>query len=206
MDKIFILERLMAYVNKFNYYNFKRGLNNNGSLMTKEQRELEIKKFSEKINNTQLFITDVKGYTSQQLKEMIEENLNQLPDVIFIDYIQKVFDNENPRLSIDNYLRTFTELIKKWGIAGVILSQTARKPKIMSEGKYENPMPIENELKETSTLEQFSAPIIFVWKPERYINPDSRNVNLVVYKARSGGFRKIIYLENVFEHYCFKEI
>lgn len=120
-----------------------------------------------------LFLLDNIGRTPKELEETIEQ-LNPIPDIIFIDHLQQIsVRNANRLESLDEYVRFLKAFAFKHNIAIVLASQLHR-------GAEETDRPYLWQLKSCGSIEEVADTVILIW------NKTNGETMLLIEKQRHG--------------------
>jgi len=127
----------------------------------KWKERLDIEKTRKMLSYLQFIILDEFGKSFAEVERIITE-LDPMPEVVFLDYVQLIhnYRNYTRRESIDYFMRQCKALTNNLNISIVILSQISRSAK--------NEMPQIWQLKEAGAIEESADIVILLHYPYRY--------------------------------------
>ncbi len=136
------------------------------------------------MNNIPLDIIEEKGYEIEEIEKDLEV---RHPDMVIIDYLNKIKTINNSRIeTINNYLRQFSLLSKKHDFCGVVCCQINREA--MGEGNRKEILPPQlHHIKESGDIEQIcDVAIILHWAYKYDILADKNIMNVIIAKNKDG--------------------
>lgn len=144
----------------------------------------------DKINNNNIFIDDSSTQTIEQIEMKIRRMKQEHGcDIVFIDYLQKIYDpnerkTENEKLS--KTIQTLKRLAKELNISVIAIAQLNRG----SEYR-QNKEPVASDIRGSGVIEQEADNIILLHRPDLYTEDKGRgnpasNVVCIIDKHRNG--------------------
>ncbi len=158
-----------------------------------------------KIQESRLVIDETAGLTVADIRTRAKRLHAKEPlDIIVVDYLQLIDGGggDNMNLSVSRISAGLTRLAKELNVPVVALSQLNR-----SLESRTNKRPIKSDLRESGSLEQDAALIIFLYRDDAYNedSPDKGTVELILDKNRHGK-TGTAYAGFVGRHYKFTNI
>lgn len=140
-----------------------------------------------KMKELQMDIIEDVGYKIDDIEKYLKE-VKLLPDMVIIDYLNKINTKTNNRLeTINDYLRRFSYLTKQYNFCGVVCCQINREA--MGEGNSSNiHPPMLHHIKESGDIEQIAdVAMLLHWKYKYSDNIADRNaIQVFVAKNKDG--------------------
>lgn len=192
MTALQMMKRFVSRLGKINGYH----LRNPKDQATEEEQEKGIRIIEKLDNETGLLVHEVESTSTldqivKQIRRRAYENKGK-PYIAIIDYLQLIKpNNSNLRedLQIAEITRTLKLLSNELNIPIIQLAQLSR-----GSSHRQDKRPIKSDLKGSSSIEQDSNIILFLWqepKEEDRTQPDE--VELIIAKSREGMTGSILY-------------
>lgn len=157
--------------------------------------------FKEDTAKLPLLITCGMGHNFQDINSLIEE-LDPMPKVVILDYVQLVRTGEQERQNLNEYIRKFDELMRKNKIRGILSSQANRSVKDENERR-----PTLENLKGTGSLEEIAeAVLLLYWEYFYTKKPEKKNNYDILVAKNKKGRTGVISLKYEPEFYRFSEV
>lgn len=178
MPKGDILERMLCNYCDFDSADLRRGV-------VPEDFHERANEFMAFLETASLRVTEAFGYKTKDIEQLLDDCGPQKPDVIFIDHVNKISGEGYPQRkdAVSNYTLEMERLAVQNDLAVVLLAQLNRKA--MEGGR-----PSMEHLKESGTLEEAAATILFLrWRTldkERKNPSHDTAFEIIVGKQRYG--------------------
>jgi replicative DNA helicase len=142
-----------------------------------------LKMYKDAITELPLDICEDRGYVVSEIEEDLQ---TRNPDMVIIDYINKIKTINNNRLdTVNDYLRRFSILTKKKNFCGVICCQVNREA--MGEGNTGRiKPPMLHHIKESGDIEQVCDVAILLHWEYKYGGADRNKIQLIIAKNKDG--------------------
>jgi replicative DNA helicase len=173
------VERYLAC--KTGIVNYKIQHNN----LTSEETDL-LYEHREKMKELPFDIIEDVGYKIEEIEKYLKECILK-PDMIIIDYLNKIQTKGNRLETINDYLRRFSMLTKEHNFCGIICCQINREA--MGEGNTGNiNPPMLHHIKESGDIEQIAdVAMLLHWKYKYTDSPEDKNsIQIFVAKNKDG--------------------
>ena len=152
-----------------------------------ESEMLTLEEHENEMENIPLHIIEDVGYKIEDIEKYIKELLIP-PDMVIIDYINKIQTKNGNRLeTINDYLRGFSALTKTYNFCGIVCCQINREA--MGDGNTGKARaPALHHIKESGDIEQIcDVAILLHWSYKYSENYMTRNdIEIMVSKNKDG--------------------
>lgn len=171
-----MVERMFCNIHEVNNFDLLTGKLKSDQSIARKWLE-----FKTKLEGIPLIFTCGIGMNCDEVGQVID-NLDEKPDVIFVDYIQAVRASRNEREVLNEYIRHFRAICIQNRIAGVMCSQANRQT-----FDDDNKEPALANLKSTGFLEEHADCCILLHWPHFYDNSKPENeYKVIIAKQRNG--------------------
>ena len=164
----------------------KTSINNrniqNNNLTTDEIKELH--EHRNTMDDLPLTIQEEVGYSILEIEKHLK-TLKDKPDMVIIDYLNKIKTQNNNRLeSINDYLREFSNLSKKMDFCAVVCCQVNREAMVKDGDTVLHPMM--HHIKESGDIEQIADVVLLIHWEYKYSGKNENDIRLIVAKNKDG--------------------
>lgn len=195
MDTHSMVERIFCQMMEIDNFHLLSGRINHDDEIQKKWET-----FSTFIKEIPLLLTNGIGKTFAEVNELINL-LDPKPKCVIVDYIQAVKQERQERTELNEYIRSFRQLMIEHDIAGILCSQMNRQVFDNSDNK-----PTLENLKSTGVLEEHADVVLMLYWKWFYTRDlkDKPYFEIILGKNRNGrtGRHELIYIP---EYYLFKE-
>lgn len=190
MSKRALIKRLLCSEARLPYHRIRSG--------DVEQEEFErLSRAAGLVNQAPLPIDDQASMTVLEVRSrarrMVELEGVQAVIVDYIQYLEGAGDEENRQREIAEISRGLKALAKELNVAVIAISQLSRAPEKRDMGR-----PRMADLRNSGAIEQDADLILFVYRPEEYVDPKSSrwdelqgNAEIIIAKQRNGPTRTV---------------
>ena len=196
MDVNSLIERLFCQLMKVDNFEMTCGRINHDTEIQKKWEAFELF-----IQRVPLLITNGIGKSFAEVNTLINA-LNPKPRCVIVDYIQGIKQSERERSELNEYIRSFRQLMLENNMVGILASQVNRQIVDNNDRK-----PTLENLKSTGVLEEHADMVLLLYWSYFYSRKEEeRNrYEVIVAKNRNGktGVHNVMYYP---EHYLFEEV
>ncbi len=181
-NTIKMIEKLLI-INKLgiDFFHFEKELKSKGNLF---------KKTLEYYSDKEFYISDKTNLTVEDIENEIKENI---PDVVFIDYIQLLKMPKAPNFtdSINLAVQELKRIAQETGVIFVILTQLSRGVEERCDRR-----PLLYDIRNSSLLEELSDVVMMIYRESYYNFDDETNKNLaeIIFRKNNFGPLSVIML------------
>lgn len=175
-----LMERMFAHIERIDNFQLLTG--------TVDNLDKKLESFQKYLKGIKFLATDNFGKNWKDINKFLDE-LDNPPDVIFIDYIQAISQGGGEgKVFLDDYILNFRNMCLKKGFAGVILSQLNRN----SQDRKDK-TPQLHDFKGTGFLEEIADSAFLLDWPGRLNGGREFNINVAKNRGSVTGYATLHY-------------